>query len=242
MFEESIKVRYSEMDYKLALKPSVLLNFFQDMASENAENLGFGYSYISKKNLAWFLLKYRIEFEKYPVGLYNLTLKTQPRGYNKIFAFRDFELWSEDVRLARAASSWSLVDTVTGKPANIGAALEYNPDMPQYQKRNGDLTFTKIFAPEKVDIESVFAVRYEDIDVNCHANNCNYIIWALEPLGFDFRSSHYLKTLDIIFKKEIKSGKGVRSQIQLIDEFHTLHVLKNSDTGEELCLINAVWY
>ena len=107
------------MDYKLALKPSVLLNFFQDMASENAENLGFGYSYISKKNLAWFLLKYRIEFEKYPVGLYNLTLKTQPRGYNKIFAFRDFELWSEDVRLARAASSWSLVDTVTGKVSGL---------------------------------------------------------------------------------------------------------------------------
>ena len=42
IFEEQIKVKYSEMDYKLALKPSSLLNFLQDLASANAEKLGFG--------------------------------------------------------------------------------------------------------------------------------------------------------------------------------------------------------
>ena len=65
MFEENVKVRYSEMDYDLVLKPSALLQFMQDMASDNAESLGFGYSYIVKHNLAWFLLKYRLEFEDY---------------------------------------------------------------------------------------------------------------------------------------------------------------------------------
>ena len=48
MFEEKIQVKYSEIDYKQAVKPSAILNFFQDMASENAENLGFGYSFITK--------------------------------------------------------------------------------------------------------------------------------------------------------------------------------------------------
>lgn len=42
------------MDYKLALKPSSLLNFLQDFASENAESLGFGYSYITRKIWAGF--------------------------------------------------------------------------------------------------------------------------------------------------------------------------------------------
>ena len=51
-FCEDIKVKYSEMDYKLSLKPSALLNFLQDMASQNAENLGFGYSYIEKRRLS----------------------------------------------------------------------------------------------------------------------------------------------------------------------------------------------
>ena len=43
------------------------INFFQDIASDNAENYGFGYSYIYPKNLMWVLLKYRIEFETYPI-------------------------------------------------------------------------------------------------------------------------------------------------------------------------------
>lgn len=241
MFEERIQVKYSEMDYKQSVKPSAILNFFQDMASKNAENLGFGYSFITKKNLAWFLLKYRIEFVKYPAEVCNLTLKTQPRGYNKIFAFRNFEICNGQELLARASSCWALVNTATGKMANIGEALEFNPGMPPYQKQNEDLDFEKISIPQKIDVESVFEIRYDDIDVNCHANNCNYIIWALEPLGFDFRSSHCIKTMDIIFKKEIKYGSKVLSQVEIINETNTLHILKNADTGEELCLINIIW-
>lgn len=90
-YVENINVKYSEMDYNKALKPFSLLNYLQDIASKNAEDLGFGYSFITPKNIAWFLLKYHMEFNTYPVDVKNLTLKTQPRGYNKLFAYRDFE-------------------------------------------------------------------------------------------------------------------------------------------------------
>ena len=90
-YVENIKVKYSEMDHNLALKPFTMLNYLQDIASKNAEDNGFGYSYITPKNIAWFLIKYHMEFEDYPVGVYDLTLKTKPRGYNKLFAYRDFE-------------------------------------------------------------------------------------------------------------------------------------------------------
>ncbi len=241
MYKERVKVRYSEMDFGLALKPSAVLNFFQDMASENAENLGFGYSYITPKHLAWYLLKYRIEFFKYPVGLYNLTLKTQPRGYNKIFAFRDFEIWNEAECLAKAASSWSLVDINSGKPVSVADALGGNPLMPPYQKQDEDLAFQKIKLPDKIDIEKTFEIRYDDIDVNQHANNCNYIIWAFEPLSLEFRSSHCIKNIDLVFKKEIKFGNTVLSQIEIADNNRTVHVLKNVQTGEDLCFINVEW-
>ena len=126
MYEERIKVKYSEMDYKLALKTSALLNFLQDMASRNAENLGFGYSYITPKNLAWFLLKYHMEFSEYPVGEYDLLLKTEPRGYNKLFAYRDFEIHNSSNCLAKVASVWSLVDITNGKLIPISTALANN--------------------------------------------------------------------------------------------------------------------
>ena len=94
-YAEKITVKYSEIDQNQALKPYSLLNFLQDIASKNAEDLGFGYSYIHPRNYAWFLIKYRMEFEDYPFDIQDLILKTEPRGYNRLFAYRDFELYKE---------------------------------------------------------------------------------------------------------------------------------------------------
>ncbi len=77
-------------------------------------------------------------------------------------------------------------------------------------------------------------------DVNQHVNNANYIIWAFETLPFEFKSKHKLKSLDIVYKKEIQFGHKIISQTQ-IDETTSTHVVKNATTGEDLCLIKALW-
>ena len=240
LFEETVKIRYSEMDCDLVLKPSALLQFLQDLASDNAELLGFGYSYIIKHNLAWFLLKYHLEFDDYPEGIYDLTIKTEPRGYNKIFAFRDFHISHENKQIGRATSSWALVDLATKSMANTSEVLASNPYMVEHEKREDDLNYGKIRLPETFNIEKVFDVRFDDLDVNKHVNNANYIVWGFEPLDFDFRRAHKLKTVDMVFKKEITYGAKVLSQ-GYVDNNKTTHVLKNAETGEELCLINAEW-
>ncbi len=240
LFEETVKVRYSEMDCDLVLKPSALLQFLQDLASDNAETLGFGYSYIVKHNLAWFLLKYRIEFDEYPAGLYELTIKTEPRGYNKLFAFRDFTIVSGDKTIGRAASSWVLVDIANKSMANVSEVLKENQYMKPVEKRDDDLIYGKIRIPEKFDIEKTFEIRYDDLDVNKHVNNANYIVWAFEPLDFEYRRNHRLKTIDMMFKKEIKYGSKVLTQTSVNGNI-TTHILKNADSGEELCLVQAEW-
>ena len=64
-YSEQINIKYSEIDQNQALKPYSLLNYLQDIASKNAEDNGFGYSYIHPRNYAWFLIKYRMEFDEY---------------------------------------------------------------------------------------------------------------------------------------------------------------------------------
>lgn len=240
LFEETVKIRYSEMDCDLVLKPSAMLQFLQDLASDNAESLGFGYSYVVKNNLAWFLLKYRLEFEDYPEGIYDLTIKTEPRGYNKIFAFRDFYIFHGDKLIGKATSTWALVDLTTKSMANASEVLADNPYMVQHEKRDSDLSYGKIRLPEKFDIEKEFEIRFDDLDVNRHVNNANYIVWAFEPLDFNYRREHKLKNVDMMFKKEIVYGSSVLSQLSINGDT-TTHVLKNAQTGEELCLINAEW-
>lgn len=240
LFEETVKIRYSEMDCDLTLKPSALLQFMQDLASDNAESLGFGYSYIVKNNLAWFLLKYRIEFEDYPEGVYDLTIKTEPRGYNKIFAYRDFYIFQNAKQIGRATSTWALVDLETKSMANASEVLAENQYMIQHEKRDDDLSYGKIRLPQEFDIEKSFEIRFDDLDVNQHVNNANYIVWAFEPLDFNFRRTHKLKTLDMMFKKEITYGLGVSVKVK-IDNNITTHELINAQTGEDLCLISAEW-
>ena len=240
LFEETVKIRYSEMDCDLVLKPGAMLQFLQDLASDNAEQLNFGYSYIVKHNLAWFLLKYRLEFDDYPEGIYDLTIKTEPRGYNKMFAYRDFYITHNGKQIGRAASTWTLVDLATKSMANTADVLNGNKYMIQHEKREDDLQYGKIRLPEKFDINRTFEVRFDDLDVNKHVNNANYIVWAIEPLDFDFRRSHKLKTVDMMFKKEITYGNEVLSEVA-IDGNNTIHAVKNAQTGEELCIMTAEW-
>ena len=235
----NINVKYSEMDHNLALKPYSLLNFLQDIASESAENLGFGYTFVRSINSAWFLIKYRMEFDEYPTGIYDLTLKTKPRGYNKLFAYRDFELYEKDRLLGRVSSMWTIVDLNTRATVPICDVIN-NENMPVYQKQENDLVFSKIKPSNNYEISKTFEVRYNDIDVNGHANNGNYIVWAFEPLSFEFKNSHRIKTLDMIYKKEAKFGEKLLSQIEFKDENTTVHRLQNLE-GEDLFLLECKW-
>ena len=238
--EQDIRIRYSEMDYDRVLKPSSLLQFLQDVATENAEACGFGYHSIIKKNLAWFLLKYHMEFIDYPKGIYDLKIKTEPRGYNKLFAFRDFEIYHSNKLSARVCSMWGLVDIDNREMISPAEALSDNPYMKLHEKRENDMAYGKIKPLVNISKEKVFEIRFDDLDVNQHVNNANYIVWAFEPLDFDFRHAKILKTLDMVFKKEIKYGNRVLSQFEK-DGNTTKHLLKNIDTNEDLCLIQAEW-
>lgn len=240
IFEENFKIGYSEKDFNLVLKPAFLLRILQDLATTNAEELGFGYSYIVKNNLGWFLLKYHMEFNDFPENIEELTVKTEPRGYNKLFAMRDFEIINNGETLGRVASSWALVDMTTKNMTSVGNVFGESSYMKPFEKRETDLSYNKIKPIQKIDNEQIFNIRYDDIDVNTHVNNSNYIIWAFETLDINFRSTKKLKTLDMMFKKEIKYGSKVISQVE-IDGNITHHVLKNADTNEEICLVMAEW-
>ena len=239
-YEEKISLKYSEIDQNLSMKPFALLNFLQDIASKNAEDLGFGYSFIHPKNYAWFLLKYRMEFEDYPFDIQELTLKTEPRGYNKLFAFRDFELFAGEKLLGRMHSMWSMVDIDSRSIVSVPKAIPDNPKMQPFEKREDDLAFAKISSISNPDLEKEFEVRYNDLDVNGHANNGNYVVWAFEPLNFEFKNTHKIKTLDMVYKKEAKFGEKLISQVEFKDKNTTIHRLKNM-TDEDLCLIECLW-
>ncbi len=239
--QQTIHIRYSDCECNGRVKPFALLSFFQDMAAQSAERLGFGYSTIYPQNLMWVLLKYRLEFTQYPVSTNELIIKTEPRGYNRMFAYRNFEVYSDGNFCARASSVWALVNSKTLDIAHVGDVLKDNDNMIKFVPNETDLKFSKIPALTRADFKETFKVRYNDIDVNMHANNGNYIVWALEPLPYVWKHEKELKNVDIVFKKEIKCGEQLICSVQKLDEFNTVHSLVQSQTQEELCQIKCEW-
>lgn len=239
-YSKKYPIKYYEMDSNKALKPSGLMNFLQDLATENAEMLGFGPSFVFPRNYAWFLIKYHMEFDEYPCALDELVMKTEPRGITKIIASRDFEIFTtEDKRLGRIASNWMMIDLAT---KSILPLAKVATSMPAFEKREEDLQFEKIKPIERVDYEKTFEIRYDDIDVNQHVNNANYIVWTFETLPYEFKANHKIKILDIVYKKEIAYGHEIISQVEYDETTKTtFHSLKNATNGDELCVICVKW-
>lgn len=239
--ENIYPVSLSEADRQYALKPAALLNYMQDLAAKSIDLLGHQYCWdeLYKKGRGWFLIRYRIEFDDYPVGLEKIQIKTENRGVNRLNAFRDFEGFDCNTgkRLFRAVSSWFIVNLDDKAVVNI--TQEY-PEFFKFEKREDDLSLRKIRAIEAADCEKLFHVRYDDLDINGHVNNTVYISWAMEALNYEFRSSHKLKTLDIYFKHEVKYGEDILSLVKIDAENNiSEHLIKNAQTGEEVCLLRA---
>lgn len=235
-FKNEYQVRYSEMDYKKALKPSALFNFLQDVATNAADKVHYGYHEVKERNLAWFLLKYHMEFEIYPVDVEDLFVKTEARGYNKLFVQRDFELYNKNNDLlGKVLSYWSLISL---DERAMLAPQSVFPQFEKVEKREDDMSFKKVHEPERIDYKEEFKIRFDDIDVNQHVNNANYIVWAFETLPKEFKDAHKIKTLDMVFKKEIKFGNTVVSEAQIDDNIAKI-VVKNKNTNDELCAVNV---
>ena len=237
VLEKSYEVKYYEQNLKNELKESSLLNFLQDAATVSAENLGFGPTFVFSNNFAWFVLKYHIELSEPVKNTEKILIKTEPRGAHRLYAYRDFGIYLPGgKKIGSASSLWTLIDTTAKKMLPMEKAL---PDMFKYEKRDSDLDFSKIPPVENVQFEKEFEVRFDDVDVNRHANNANYIVWALESLPNDFRKQNFASSIEIKYRKEVTMGKKILSQSEITPENESIHVIK--ETGEELCTVKFSW-
>ena len=241
VLKKEYEIKYYEQNVLGNLKESALLNFLQDIATISAEQLGFGATYTFARNYAWVVLKYHIELYKELNNLPKIIIKTESRGTTKLYAFRDFELYSPDeTLLGRVISAWALIDMTTRKVLPMQTALDF---VKAFEKRNTDIDYGKTEQLSHIDFQKEFEVRFDDIDVNRHANNSNYIIWALESLNNDFRIKYRPAVIDIKYKKESKQGEKIvsKAQLQQNSPIITLHTIESQNTGEEIAALKIQW-
>ncbi len=231
--QKEFEIKSYEVSANTEIKPYSILHFLEDVAYHNAKEIGVGYEDTVAKHQGFFLIKYHLKFNLMPKMSDIIKAKTWIVKAKSIQCRREFELSDINNNIIGVASSlWLLVDLNTKKILNPYKELTY-PDCEENYAF--DTTFPKIPIINKVDFESEINITFDDIDLNSHVNNANYLKFALNTLPADFLKNNSVCEINILYKKETILGETIISQAQLLKEKNaTLHILKNKATGEEL--------
>jgi len=219
-------VRTYETNVYNRLKTESVFNFLQEAASGNAGQLGFGYQQLMPKGQFWVLS--RIILNMWDTVSFNeeLIIETWPKGVDKIFALRDFNIKKADgQKIGVATTAWLLMDIQRNRPVVF---TPENFSLPEYRIPPAiDETPGKITEPQSMTWIENRKVLYSDLDVNRHVNNARYMGYLDDLYTVDFYRYHTLRSVQINYLKEITYG----------DEISIY--MKTTDHEDKLCYVEG---
>jgi acyl-ACP thioesterase len=189
------------------------LDLFQEIASDHAEDLGVGREAMSVTGQVWILSRISVQWDRRPKWRDSLTVRSWPRGADKLFALRDYDIRDgEDRPLVRGRSGWIILDLEKRRPLRPQAIMENLP-------RNEGLDAltdgpVSLSFPEEGENGSVVKagerrVVYSDIDYNGHVNNTRYIEWIQDIVEPGVLERAARMRLDVNYLSEVKLGGTV---------------------------------
>lgn len=240
--EREYIIHYYEIDYQQRALPTTLINYFQDIALFQSEQVGIGLDFLQKNHLAWSLYQWDILIKNYPVFGQKLKVSTNACYFEKFNAYREFKVTDEHGELmVYAFSRWVLLDTekmrLTKIPKMIYQAYGLDPDQIKVSE------MSKLDEPREIEYMKDFTVRYSDIDTNKHVNNAKYVEWAIETIPLETVLNYSLNNIKAMYKKETKYGTKVQVRTEIVtesDQLRGLHqIVDEQDTT--LCLLETTW-
>jgi len=210
IFTYEYKTRYTDVgsDNKLTLK--ALVATLQQAAISHSEQAGYGVNHIDKTHLAWLLLDWKVQVISYPHSNETLTVKTWPRVFDKLYSYRDFEVFDSNNNLiAIASSKWFAIDTETKRIRKLTPEITEAYGEPVTKSVFENAFEEKLKVPEVLNLNFNYKIQRRDIDTNGHVNNLNYIDFALETLDEEVYKNNTFHNLEVIYKKEIKLCKKI---------------------------------
>jgi len=213
LYQKEFPVLSYHLDPAGKARLTTLANFFQEMAYQHANRLGFGYRDLKKNRTLWVLSRMRIRMNRYPVWDEVVTVETWHRGMEKLFGMRDFRVRDQQGRvLGVAGSAWLIVDMDTRRPIR--------PDSSLMQSNRGteavfDQPLQKIEPVEFPEPMTVRSVVHSDLDIVGHVNNVKYIEWCIDAACVNLEEPSMIREFEINYLHEALPGEriGIAKQV-----------------------------
>ncbi len=230
-----------DIDSQKRLTIPALTKMMHEAAMQNVIRLKLSYWDLIPHQISWVLMRKKLEIIRQPLLGEVLRVETHPAGFQKLFTFRDFKVYDEnDILIAKASSTWLLMDTVKRTMAPIpDFILDYEiPEMDFLEHPSRKIS--KITTP---DFSQEHIVSWYELDWNEHLNNIHYVVKMLDALPFEIHKEKSLQRMDIIYKMECKYGDHLIAETQKDpnEAFVFLHRIINKETQKEVSLGKSYW-
>lgn len=242
-YRKNYKVHVYETNPDGRLSATALFNYMQDIASDHAEELGFGREDLRKKNCFWVLSRLYVEIKELPEWKEEVEATTWPAGIDKLFAIRNYVVKHKNRIIASGVSSWLVVDLQSKRIIRPESVLDQTrlspPKAPNPVRMAG-----KLLEPQgEVTQSEISQVRGSEIDINMHTNSMNYLKWVIDTYPVSFGVSNNLVSVEINYLAESKSGDKIqiRTTEEEGSELSFYHSVIRVDDNRELCRIKVGW-
>lgn len=227
-----------DTDLNGVLSLQSLTRFLQETAWLNAEDMDLGFDKFLQNDMAWVLFKQYIKMNKWPVWGDVIQLKTWPSKSDKLFCYREFEIYHNEELIGEVATSWLVIDIIKRRPLRTSRYYSKNLEV------NEKMLYPEIikekmepFESENPEFEQI--VRVTDIDVNQHVNNACYTQWCLNSYDYEFLKTHRIVNIEQQFLLEARFGESIEIHHIKISENTHRHCIKRN--GKVLFLLDLSW-
>lgn len=175
MYNFYSRVRYSETDGSEHMTLPAIVDYFQDAAIFQSEDVGYGTEVMRSINRAWMIASWQIEVKRYPRHTEKIIVSTFPYEFRGFMGSRNCEMRTESGEvLARGNCIWILMNLIDMKPARIDDEIKDSYEAGEKLPMN--------YKPRKIAIPSEggekldpLTVGRHNLDSLYHVNNSQYI-------------------------------------------------------------------
>lgn len=202
-FKKNYVLRVSDFDCYDRLRPSAVLDLFQDVAGQHADEIGVGYNDLIKKDIIWVLLRNKFDVVKNPELYSEVTAVTWPHERGRGDFDRDYLITSKDGEvLVKGSSKWCVCNFVTRRIL-FGNEVQYNDTEYVDRKVYPDgIKKIKDFPEENCEVYEGRS-QFGDLDHNGHVNNIKYADYILNAL--DLEKNEEIKSVEIDYIHEMQA-------------------------------------
>ena len=189
------------------LKNSRLLAIMQEIAGEHSALLGADRSALEDRKLFWAVIRHRVQITRLPKSGETIRVCTWPMPTTRTAYPRATVAYDAEGReLFRGISLWILMDMETRAmvlPGKSGVAVVGS-------MQGNELTLPGSLLPQKLPNREDRAVRFSDLDLNGHMNNCRYMEWVDDLLPAEFHRTHSPKELLVCYLSEAREAEQMQ--------------------------------